>query len=154
MKVLEIVTPCEKTCGCDPKPSRKQKSRVSRSKRIKLTTVVTTSAVRDSVFERDVHRHKHSSLQLAHRESRYQHRTVCSDQTYRMHRSFAPSPKILRAELFEDALGRWPTPASLSARRRAKKMLALAAEQRGKCCLVPDLCFVGVTAAAIRRIAR
>ena len=34
---------------------------------IKLTTVVTTSAVRDSVFERVVHRHKHSSLQLAHR---------------------------------------------------------------------------------------
>ena len=56
---------------------------------------------------------------------RYQHRTVCSDQSHRTHRSSAPRPKLLQTPLFTDALGRRPALASPSATRRAKQMLAL-----------------------------
>ena len=72
-----------------------------------------------------------------HRVSRYQHRTVCSDQTHRTHCSFEPSPNQLRARLLDDALGRRPRLASPSAMRRAKQMLALVAELRGECCHAP-----------------
>ena len=66
---------------------------------------------------------------------RYQHRTACSDQSHRTHRSSAPRPKLLQTPLFTDALGRRPALASPSATRRAKQMLALVAERRGECCL-------------------
>ena len=55
----------------------------------------------------------------------YQHRTVCSDQSHRTHRSSAPRPKLLQTPFFTDALGRRPALASPSATRRAKQMLAL-----------------------------
>ena len=86
--------------------------------------------------------------------SRYQHRTVYSDQTHRMHCSFEPSPNLLRTRLVGNALGRRPTLASPSARRRAKQMLALVAELRSECCRAPDQCFLGVTAATVGRTAR
>ena len=86
---------------------------------------------------------------------RYQHRTLCSDQTHCTHCSSAPRPKLLQAPLFTtDAVGRRPALASPSATRRAKRMLALVAERRGECCLAPDLCFCHVTAATVGRTPR
>ena len=78
-----------------------------------------------------------------------QHRTVCSVQSHRTHLSFAPGPKLLCARLYAAALGRRPTLASPSARRRAKQMLALVAELQGECCRAPDPCFFCTTAATV-----
>ena len=44
-----------KTCGFDPKSNLNQKCRVLRSERIELTAVVTASALRDSMFKRNVY---------------------------------------------------------------------------------------------------
>ena len=143
--------PCEKTCSCDPKPSRNKKCRVLRSKRIELTAVVTASALRGSMFKRNVYRD--DTLSNSHaRQAKCQHRripTVCSVRTGHCvpnYSSTALSPAA--------ALGRRPTLASLSATRQAKRMLALVAELRGKCCLAPDPCFLCVAAATFGRHAR